>query len=224
MLDRLSEFAAELRSPTPLMMAGRQERARVPLNIQIRQAGEALWRMVFQDNLETSFLDLLDGPRRVRLRLSMEDKGGRINLLPWETLYISGLRTHLGLTPKYSVVRGIKQSVSLGRHEMGYPTRILAVFANPVDTPPLAGIEHEEAAILGGLKPAVEDGRVELKVLSYHSDDGIPTRENIARMVRVFRPHVFHFVGHAGYSPGMKLDTSGWRWRIALPFRWQPRS
>ena len=70
--------------------------------------------------------------------------------MPWESLYISGLRTHLGLTPKYSVVRGIK-TVSLGRHEMGYPTRILAVFANPVDTPPLAGIEHEEAVILGGL-------------------------------------------------------------------------
>ena len=66
---------------------------------------------------------------------------------------------------------------------------------------------------------------MELKVLSYRSDDGIPTRENIARMVRVFRPHVFqYFVGHGGYQPGDELDTSGWRWRIALPFRWQPRS
>ena len=37
----------------------------------------------------------------------------------------------------------------------------------------------------------------------------VPTRENIARMVRVFRPHVFHFVGHGGYQPG---DESGYIW------------
>jgi hypothetical protein len=159
----------------------------------LEELGTELWNGTFgllpNDWLEQSVL----AKHRVRLRIQCGDQ--RLAALPWEVLRLPTVRVAAGRTLSLSIVRDVKDSVSLVSRRVGRPLRILVAAASPTSAP-LAGTEQEIAALSRVLEPAVSLRTVQVEVLSQASTS------DVAHMLREFHPHVFHFVGHGAIVEG----------------------
>ena len=116
----------------------------------------------------------------------------RLSILPWETLYITE-QSSLSLIGSYSVVRYYEKGAALFPITLQAPLRILALFASPVDLPPLP-IEQDEQVLVDLLSDAQQDGQVELRVLRN------ATLDDLRSALREFHPHVLYFDGHGTFS------------------------
>src|SRR5262249_2809666 len=117
----------------------------------------------------------------------------RLAFLPWECLYISALRVFAGLTLKLSIIRDIPGRRSLVPRNLTRPMRVLLVASEPVDLPS-SSAEQEVAIVKRAPDPAVRDGTARLDILNN------PTRQALQSRLRIFQPHILHFVGHGAIS------------------------
>ena len=161
------------------MAAGRRE--------SLQEIGVQLFDNVFSDDAVRDHF--LNGLNRERVRITLDARSPELATLPWECLYLAELRVFLASTLKFSLVRYVDEARELAPRSLVPPLRILAALANPGDAPLLA-VEKEAKVLRQTLAQAEQDGQVQLRVRP------TATTEEIRRDLRVFKPHIFHFVGH----------------------------
>jgi hypothetical protein len=135
-----------------------------------------------------SILDFLAAEKRVRFVVTC--CGRHLGDMPWECLYIPALQLFAGLTLRMSVVRNVRPKI-LVRREIDDTLRVLLVSALPRDTPWL-NADQEITLIRRVLEPAERLGVLRVDELKN------PNEERLQGQLRLFRPHVFHFIGHGG--------------------------
>ncbi|MGH7527321.1 MAG: CHAT domain-containing protein [Gemmatimonadales bacterium] len=161
-----------------------------------QRLGTLMWRWPLQGPVLQRMNALLRQDAAYRLVFDLPPP---LMMLPWETLFAEQPRTFLALTQRFSVVRYLQPSLELRRTPITPPLRILAVLANPAETAPL-NLEGEEAVLTDAIGPAVTDKRASLQVLRGTNAN----LEELQAALRVFRPHLFHFVGHGVFDMQQK--------------------
>jgi len=129
-------------------------------------------------------------------RILLNIEAAELRTLPWELMLVNKLA--LAVSPLGTVCRGtLPPEVPLPFEE--WPIRCLIVVGDPsLDKakPEVGSIEH-----LSHQNPYRK--RIDIEVLM------TPTRASLQQSLRLFRPHVLHFIGHGG------LDTK-WRGHLVL--------
>jgi hypothetical protein len=156
-----------------------------------REIGSATFETVFTPSMR----ERLEGlPPDKRYRFVFEGSNEAM-AIPFELLYSSNSRSFLALSQRYSLVRFGKVGYPRRPLPITLPLRILVVLANPQDSAPL-NLEGEEEVLQRAMQPAIASGRVSLEFVRR----GEATWERVRDLVRSFRPHVFHFVGHGVFG------------------------
>lgn len=159
----------------------------------LRAIGTQIFEWVFTGSVREQFLKLITSEKNFRLIWEIDNN---VSQLPLESLYIPApLRSHLALTRKYSLIRRIPTAHISGVSELTPPLRILVMLSNPKDTAPL-NITGEERILRRLLDPEAQNRQVQLEILR----DGDATWAALQKILRKFRPHIFHFVGHGVYD------------------------
>ncbi|MEP6872575.1 MAG: CHAT domain-containing protein [Anaerolineaceae bacterium] len=131
-----------------------------------------------------------DAGLRIRLRLSETPE---LADLPWEYLYNAPLNRFLSLSTETPVVRYLDLPERVQPLCVELPIRVLVMVASPNDYPPL-DVEVEWSKLKDALKDLEADGRVILERLP------TATLQGLQRRLRRESCHVFHFIGHGGFS------------------------
>jgi hypothetical protein len=142
--------------------------------------GERLARQVARRRPFRLFLKLMNDPR--------------LQTLPWECLYLAPFRLFPALTREYSLIRAGVDEVSRSPLPFDPPLRLLLVIPEPRDLPPLNGAQE-----LAAVRQALEGrpGRdLVIKVLEKEQANV----HDLQQVLRVFGPHLFHFIGHGHYD------------------------
>ncbi|HEX3127601.1 MAG TPA: CHAT domain-containing protein [Thermoanaerobaculia bacterium] len=161
------------------------------------QVGGELFRTVFQGELRKAFQGCLAKARGgpgLRIRLRLNDVP-QLAGLPWEYLYDAAGHGFLALSARTPVVRYLELSEGLGTLQVEPPLRVLAVISTPKGYRDLAEADEEWRRLGVALKPLRESGLIELERLER------PTPAALEARLRSGPPvHIFHFVGHGGWS------------------------
>ena len=157
-------------------------------------SGHLLYMTFFEGRgeVETVFRDALQSTNRLRINLETSDDNQKIMKLPWEALYVPAIRNFPALMPRYSVVHLLPSFVPTDQPPIVAPLRILALLASPRDAPPL-NIDQERDILTHVLGPAQTNRTAILEFCP-------PTLEALRDKLRVFKPHLFHFVGHGVFD------------------------
>lgn len=161
------------------------------------QIGGELFRAVFKGELRTAFqgcLDKAQGGPGVRLRLRLNDVPQLANL-PWEYLYDAGGRGFLALSGRTPVVRYLELKEVLGTLRTEPPLRVLAVISTPRGYEELAEADEEWRRLGEAVKPLEDSGLIKVERLESPTFAALEARLHTGEPV-----HVFHFVGHGGFS------------------------
>jgi len=163
--------------------------------LPLREIGMRLYDWLFGDSrLPLDPMDLLQGSSPTRLLLRI--KAAHLPRLAWETLYMPSRRQHLVLSRSFSLVRYSPSLVQRPPATFAPPLRLLAVFPQPGNLAPL-NVQGEEHSLLRTLGPVIDRRLVQVQVLGA----GSATPSNLLSTLRVFQPHLFHFVGHGAFQP-----------------------
>jgi hypothetical protein len=184
-VTRVRDSMAQTRDFTP--------RESPDLDESLRNLGAWLYDGVFQKTVGNALERLCRVSQPLRIFLEIKDPW--LQQTPWESLYVPNLRTSLGLTRKISLLRYLRSASPLSPHPISQPFRVLVVLPAPRDLP-LIGSDHEVELLDRTLASAVKNKQVVLKFLRGPE----ASWEGLQRTLRVFRPHVFHFVGHGIYD------------------------
>lgn len=157
--------------------------------------GRSLFAALFTEDIAAVFrssLGLARGQDKgLRVRLRMEPP--ELAALPWEYLYDPDEDRFLAISPETPLVRYVPMRSTTRPTAVSPPLRVLVVISSPSDADPL-DVAQEKGIIQDALRPRVEQGLVELRLL----ERGLVAE--ISQAMRDFRPHVFHFVGHGQFE------------------------
>ena len=160
----------------------------IDLNAALIRTGSRLFNVIFsKPEARSHFIKALKDVAHLRILLELEDR--RLAALPWENLFVPELNIFPSLIKKYSLARHISDPVSLFPRTLVPPLKILVVVATPEDAPPL-DVQQECDTLRRTLAAAVHSGQVQLEFTK------TGTLDEVQRMLRLFEPHLFHFVGH----------------------------
>jgi hypothetical protein len=163
------------------------------LNEMLKAAGQTLYSTFFGKNEVADLLhNAIGSAARLRLVLDSSDNNQRVIALPWEALYVPVVKNFIALLPGYSFVRLLSTLGKPAYAPIITPLRILVLLSSPSDVPPL-NITGEEAIIREVLRPAQDAHTVALEFCR-------PTLAALRDKLRVFKPDVFHFVGHGVFD------------------------
>jgi len=199
--QRLRELPLMMRD-LPVIQEASHEAAS-PLTYQVSDGGtsmqiEAIGRFVFErvlpESVRMELMRLLQGQPGLRVLWKVEEGTGLTDL-PLEAMWVVPARMCLALSPKHSVVRLLSAGLATGVRPIARPLRILAVFANPIASARL-DVRAEAEVMRRVLRPAMADGRVLMETLVEEE----ATLPRLQEMLRTFKPHVLHFVGHGTYQ------------------------
>lgn len=171
----------------------RQWRPQMALDLgsSLMHTGSRLFDVVFSDQeARAHFIEKLKAKSNPRIVLEFEDR--RLMALPWENLFIPELDIFPGLIKKYSLVRHFANAVSLFPRTLTPPLRILVVISAPDDATPL-DVQQERETMERTLATAVQNGQA---ILEFTKTGRL---DEVQRALRLFEPHLFHFVGHGTY-------------------------
>lgn len=129
-------------------------------------------------------------PVRIHLRL---DGVPELAALPWELLRDVELDRVLALSNRTPLIRDLGVGEPLRRVPRRGALRILVLAASPSDLAPLA-VEQEWVGLQSALALPVGAGRIELRRVDP------PTLDSLGRALLDGPWHVFHFVGHGGWT------------------------
>jgi hypothetical protein len=163
-------------------------------------AGRALWDCLPQELTSSLLAQLGDENSPVRLKIS--GNSSIINDLPWEWLSPAEAGP-LALRNDVRLCRSVPVLMRAPAMTVDMPIRILVLVTNPKDDR-LLRADEEIDAVTGGLP----SDRFAVHVISE------PTRAGFAAQVSSVRPHIVHYIGHAGISHGdghLILHTSDGR-------------
>ncbi|MEP7339138.1 MAG: P-loop NTPase fold protein [Acidobacteriota bacterium] len=193
-LEQLAALSTGFEEVFSQQFTTRNLRAAIEPLAYLQEVGTKLYEIFFQSrHMRERLLELLESKERIRLALKLNGPG--LTLLPWECLYVPGLQIFPGLVQKFSLPRYLPIERQLFSRTLTSPLKILAVLSNPSDAPYLPEGKQEAEVLERVLAPAVQAGQVELRFL--HP----PTISELQHQMRVFRPHLFHFIGHGTHLP-----------------------
>jgi hypothetical protein len=182
-------------SPQPI--ATREMQAAPQMEPTLKEIGEQLYSWFFQGQVKERFEDRISDPGDYHYRIHLRLNDGRLATIPWESLYLAPYQTAITLTSRYSLIRYHVPRVQWPPRSFTPPLRILVVLPMPADLPRLNS-EQEASILQRTLAADVQGGWVQLKFLR----DEEARIEEFQRAIRLFNPHVFHFVGHGYFDPG----------------------
>lgn len=165
-----------------------------PFEVVTKDMGMALYDQIFGPKIGGQLQERLRRaqPARIIIKPGAHHTPDFFYRLPWEALYMPGMNMFVALNQRYSIVRHVKATQTVPSLQVTPPLRILAILSTPSDLPPL-DTESEKLMLQQALDAVANQGLVELRFLDP------TTPENLMRSLRLFRPHVLHFVGHAGF-------------------------
>jgi hypothetical protein len=179
----------------------RVRRIESPEMTEIKRFGRELFDAVFDGEVNTCLRRSIHEADRsragLRIRLRLEDRGDDSDItlfdVPWEFMYDSGGVGFLCLSSTSPVVRYPDLPRPIQPLAVVPPIRLLVMISSPKDAPRL-DVEHEAAKLEDALRMPIEKGLITVDRLE------VATLEQLQRQLRRSEYHVFHFIGHGGYS------------------------
>ncbi|HJR92801.1 MAG TPA: CHAT domain-containing protein, partial [Acidimicrobiia bacterium] len=175
---------------------GATRRARSPRLGTARDFGDALYRAVFDGEVEIAFRRSLDqvlaSEKGLRIRLRI-DGAPTLAEVPWEYLYAEGLGRFIVMSSDTPLVRHLDLPTGAAPLTVEPPMRVLVMVSSPSDLEPL-DVEGEVELLRQATADLTGDGVLELEVLT---DARLRTLQH---QLRTAEYHVFHFIGHGVYD------------------------
>ena len=206
--DTYGEYRAKvISSPSGVMYEGasvadplqitalRSKLAANPSEEATRALGTLLFETLFTgDARDMLSMALYSAPADSVLRLQLAIEPNELSALPWELLFDPVTEQFLALSPRTTLVRYLPMpqparplAVAEG------PMRILALFPNPHDAPPI-DIVRERALMEEALGPLIHSGFVEVTVLEH------ATVWAMVEALREQQVHLLYYQGHVGFN------------------------
>lgn len=168
---------------------------------RVRLFGERLFDAVFSDSifahLEKSLMRARNDQQaglRIRLRL---DKAPALAEIPWEYLYRRDTKKFLSINVETPIVRYMGLPFASPALLTPPPIRVLVMIADPEDLPRL-DVEKEWTTIQAAFKDLEDNKLVTLKRLPK------ATLKSLLDNLQQAEYHVFHFIGHGDFAPGVE--------------------
>ncbi|MEW5914812.1 MAG: CHAT domain-containing protein [Gemmatimonadota bacterium] len=132
-------------------------------------------------------------PKGLRIRLRTDDPA--LAQLPWELMYDATEGEYLTLSAETPLVRHLELGRAVPPLAMRRPLRILGMVARPADLATLH-VDPERERMQQALDPLLRSGDIHLQWIA---------GENSRSLRQALQPgagpwHVFHFIGHGGFS------------------------
>ena len=160
--------------------------------------GKRLYDAVFSGEVGICFRRSIDDAeqtdRGLRVRIRTAD-APTLNNIPWEFVWAEGLGRFVALSNQTPVVRFIDLPSRIKPLAVKPPLRILVMVSNPTDVDRL-DVQREVDQLKASTEDLVTSGKVELVVME---DANLAS---LAQRLRREEFHIFHFIGHGGFSDG----------------------
>ncbi len=193
----MSELRTRLLELENAMLSASLPRRRVNTTEEAvaRQWGKQLFDVLFSGEICSSYLLSLQQAEQQGkgLRIKLRVQPPELASLPWEFLYDTREGDYVVLSRHTPLVRYPDTPLPEQPLTVSPPLRILGMVAAPKDQLPL-DIAREQERIATALRPLRDAGVVQLTWLEGQSAD------DLARALINGSWHVFHFVGHGGFS------------------------
>jgi len=190
-------------TPDPLQITAlRSKLAANPSEAAIQALGTLLFETLFTDDVllnlrRAIYLAQFDN---AVLRIQLTIEPNELSALPWELLFDPGTKQFLALSNHTTLVRKLPASQPQRLlPATAPPLRILALFPNPVDTPPI-DIVRERQVMKEALLPLINSGLVELIILEH------ATVREMVEALRGRQVHILYYQGHVGFNPYTKAS------------------
>lgn len=175
---------------------GVTRRAHSPRLTTAREFGDALYRAVFDGEVEISFRRSLDqalaSERGLRIRLRIEGAPALAEI-PWEYLYAEGLGRFVVMSSDTPLVRYLDLPKGAAPLTVEPPLRVLVMVSSPSDLDPL-DVEREVELLRSATTDLTAAGVLELEIVPH------ARLRTLQHQLRVAEYHVFHFIGHGVYD------------------------
>lgn len=161
----------------------------------VRQYGEQAFDALIAGDIRSNYVNSqqLAAAAGKGLRIKLRIEPPELASLPWEFLYDATEGDYVVLSRHTPLVRYPATPLPEQPLNVRPPLRILGMVASPQDQLPL-DVAHEQERIATALKPLLDTGSVELHWLPGQGSDDL-------QAALLGGPwHVFHFVGHGGFS------------------------
>jgi hypothetical protein len=182
-----------------LLRSGGTRRAASTEDKSVEELGTDLFASLFKGEVGSRFdvsrsIAHGDGKGvRIKLRISAPELAG----LPWEYLYDAARGDYLALGTSTPVIRYLPIAQPIQPLEVAPPLRILAMAAGPSDLGKL-DVDRERQRLDMALEKVRLKGLVEVEWVAGES------WEDLQQTLWDGPWHIFHFVGHGGYSDRLK--------------------
>lgn len=175
---------------------GVTRRAHSPRLNTAREFGDALYRAVFDGEVEISFRRSLDqalaAERGLRIRLRIEGAPALAEI-PWEYLYAEGLGRFVVMSSDTPLVRYLDLPKGAAPLTVEPPLRVLVMVSSPSDLDPL-DVEREVDLLRQATADLTSAGVLELEIVPH------ARLRTLQHQLRIAEYHVFHFIGHGVYD------------------------
>ncbi len=157
--------------------------------------GRTLFEALFASEVLSCYRNSLavarEQKRHLRIRLRVE--APELSILPWEFLYDAREGDYVSLLRETPVTRYLEMGLPADPLTIQPPIRILGMVASPQGLPPLdAPLECQR--MVEAIDHLVDSHAVELKWVEGQ------TWRDLDRALQEGNWHIFHFVGHGGFS------------------------
>jgi hypothetical protein len=161
----------------------------------LSRLGDLLFRALLVGDITSLYRSNLNVARTQgkRLLICLRIKPPELAALPWEYMYDAQEETFLAISPQTILLRHVPLNVPSQLPPIRTPLRVLVLIASPRGAQSL-NVEQEKAIVQEALAEQVRAEQVEISFLERATVAGI------SQMMRRFRPHVFHFVGHGQFG------------------------
>lgn len=179
-----------------LLRSGGTRRSASPEDLAVEGLGRDLFNAAFAGDIgnKLQISRAIAGQRgqgvRIKLRISAPELVG----LPWEYLFDEARGDYLALAVGTPVVRYVPLPIEVRPLKVTPPIRILGMTAGPRDLGEL-DVATERQRLQLALEPLIAKGLVQL--------EWVPGErwEDLQQTLWQGPWHVFHFIGHGGFSP-----------------------
>lgn len=160
--------------------------------------GRTLFEVLFTSEVLSCYRNSLAAARaqKKHLRIRLRVEAPELSILPWEFLYDAREGDYVSLLRETPVTRYLEMGLPADPLTIQPPIRILGMVASPNDLP-LLDATLERRRMAEAIDHLVESRTVELKWVEGQ------TWRDLARALQEGEWHIFHFIGHGGFSPDL---------------------
>ena len=164
----------------------------------VQVVGRALFEALFPPEVLSCYRNSLAAARAQKkcLRVRLRVEAAELSVLPWEFLYDAREGDYVSLLRETPVTRYLEMGLPADPLTIQPPIRILGMVASPNNLP-LLDATMERRRMVEAIDHLVESRAVELKWVEGQ------TWRDLSRTLQEGDWHIFHFIGHGGFSPDL---------------------